>query len=169
MLFGTKGRSKTSTTLYTPMTQGENNGKEAIPTHGCQAIVIHCGDHRLQRNPVHGIFHDALEEHFPNGFDLELNPGGVKTIVDGGPELEHLLSRIRVYIALHGPTVICLIQHEDCGAYGGSSRFPSFEDEVASHTKELKVAAETISRPLPDKTVRMFIVRLSGELLPIEL
>jgi carbonic anhydrase len=123
--------------------------------HLCEALVIHCIDFRIQRS-----LNDYLESRFPGAYDRVSVAGGVKNMpVD--------LEQCEVSTRLHHPQKIVLIQHEDCGAYGGSAKLGDFDAEKAFQTEELEKAEQTLKNLYPGIIIIKIIVRLSGEILEV--
>lgn len=122
--------------------------------HTCQALAIHCIDFRFQR-----YLNDYLEGRFPGEYDRVVVAGGVKNL---------LLEQCEVSVRLHSPKTIVLIQHEDCGAYGGSKEFTDLEAEKAFQKQELQKAEQTLKNAFPDIMVESFFLSLSGEILPVK-
>ena len=118
--------------------------------HDCDAAVLACIDFR---------FRDALlqfiKDHWEGikHFDFPSIPGGVKALNEGSNLAWRCLS---VPYELHNVNVMILVNHTDCGAYGGSSNFSTHEEEVAFHRDALlesKKKAEERFCTNPDKEV----------------
>ena len=60
-----------------------------------------------------------------------------------------LLENIGISIKLHHPQKIILVNHLDCGAYGGSESFHSEDEEIKFHRNELEKAKEIIWEKFP--------------------
>jgi hypothetical protein len=63
-----------------------------------------------------------------------------------------------------------LVNHRDCGAYGGSDAFHSTEAERAQHENDLRRAAELLRKEFPDVAVELFFAESSdgGETFKVE-
>ena len=133
-----------------------------INQHACRGLAVHCIDFRIQR-----FLNEYLDKRFPGAYDRVAVPGGVKYLADGGQEGNFELEECGVSYKLHHPEVFVLIQHEDCGAYGGSSAFADFESEKAFQGEQLGVAEQLLKKHFPAISVEKFIVRLSGELISV--
>jgi hypothetical protein len=59
-----------------------------------------------------------------------------------------------------------LIQHEDCGAYGGSKAFNTPQQEVEHQKKELQKAAALLNQQF-FQPVEKYLIRLSGEIISL--
>ena len=128
--------------------------------HTCKALVIHCIDFRFRRS-----FAEFLEARFGDSYDLISVAGGVKRLVSDPLENNFILEQIKISDKLHKPEVILLIQHEDCGAYGGSAAFGDFSTEQGAQNQELE-KAEALLKKQCSQPVEKYLVRLSGEMIP---
>ncbi len=93
-----------------------------------------------------------LPYNMNGGCDVIGFPGGVKDLLDD-QKASHVLDEIRTYVTLHGLRHIMLINHRDCGAYGGSRAFASREAERHEHERDLRKAAEILHKEFPEITV----------------
>ena len=107
-----------------------------VHQHHCDALVIHCIDFR---------FHEAIRDFLHNelnieSYDLLTIPGAAKhlTATGSATRREGLLEDISISIRLHAPKEIILINHADCGAYGGAKAFENFDDETKNHESALR-------------------------------
>lgn len=64
-----------------------------------------------------------------------------------------LLENIGISTRLHNSQKLILVNHIDCGAYGGSKNFKSRKEEIKFHEEELKKAKEIIQRKFPQLPV----------------
>ena len=55
-----------------------------------------------------------------------------------------------------------IIQHEDCGAYGGSNAFQDWEQEKAQYLADMETLASAITSQYPSLIVERYIARLYG-------
>ena len=124
-----------------------------INQHTCQALAIHCIDFRFQR-----FLNDYLEGRFAGSYDRVAVAGGVKNLP---------LEQCEVSVRLHSPKTIVLIQHEDCGAYGGSKQFADLEAEKAFQTQELQKAAKVLQEKFPGCAVEGYVMGLLGDLTSV--
>jgi len=128
--------------------------------HTCEAVVLHCIDFRFRN-----MLNEYLQKRFPGGYDLVSLAGSVKRLAADSLENNFVLDQIRVSNKLHEPKVIVLIQHEDCGAYGGSKAFSNFEEELNFQKSELEKAEQILKKEFP-QTIEKYLARLSGEIVP---
>lgn len=124
----------------------------------CKAVVIHCIDFRFQK-----MLNEFLETPFPKGFDRIALAGGVKELLEKRKE-SIIFRNLQISSQLHQPETIVLIQHEDCGAYGGSKEFGDFAKEQAFQQSELE-KAEVLLKQHFLQPVQKYLIRLSGEIM----
>lgn len=126
--------------------------------HTCKALVIHCIDFRFRKSLA-----EFLEQRFGDSYDLVSVAGGVKRLVQDPLDNNFILEQIKISDRLHKPGVILLVQHEDCGAYGGSAAFGDFSTEQETQNEELE-KAETLLKQQFSQSVEKYLARLSGEM-----
>jgi len=129
---------------------------------GCQAVVAHCIDFRIQKT-----LHAWLDKHLPDGYDLISLAGGIKRLLEDGENHNIELEEFLISAKLHHPKIAVLIQHEDCGAYGGSRAFKGIDSEVDFQKKQLDKAEKLLKKNLPDISVRKLFVCLSGKIIQL--
>lgn len=123
--------------------------------HHCKYFIAHCIDFRLQKS-----IKDYLElQGLLGNCDIVSVAGGVKN-------RDFLSGQLDISVNLHKVQEVMLINHTDCGAYGGSGKFSSFEEECAFHIEELKKAKFLILAKYPSLNVRNMLAKipLSGEI-----
>jgi hypothetical protein len=128
----------------------------------CRALAVHCIDFRIQR-----ALNEYLDERFSAAYDRVAAPGGVKYLVDGGQEGSVKLAECAVSYQLHHPETFALIQHEDCGAYGGSGEFDGFAAEQVFQKEQLQKAEQVLREQFPSVSVEKILVCLSGEIISL--
>lgn len=129
--------------------------------HQCEPVVIHCIDFRLRKGLT-----AYLTSRFPEGYDLISVAGAVQGLNNDGAERDFMLKQLQISVRLHSPKTILLIQHEDCGAYGGSKAFSSFEEEQAAHRAEID-KAETLLKESFSQAIEKYFILLSGEVIAL--
>jgi len=126
--------------------------------HNCHALLLHCMDFRLQKDIKH-----FMEEHGLLGdCDVVSLAGAAKNILDPGTR-DLVLHQIDVSKTLHGISVVHLMNHTDCGAYGGHAGFANLEAEREKHIEDLKAAAGVIKDLYPDLAVVKWIAHIEKE------
>lgn len=127
--------------------------------HHCTALNIRCIDFR---------FREFTDQHLEKemgilDFDLVTKPGGAKELAEKGKDTG-LFQDIALSISLHQPEKIILVNHIDCGAYGGSKEFASQSEEEARHKQDLLKAKEILSGEFRDKEIIcLFITKANPE------
>lgn len=132
-------------------------------THTCEATVLHCIDFRFRN-----MLNEYLQKRFPKGYDLVSVAGSAKRLAADSLENNFVLDQIRISNKLHEPKTIGLIQHEDCGAYGGSKAFASFEEELNTQKSELDRAEQILKKEFPQIVIEKHFARLSGEIVSLD-
>jgi carbonic anhydrase len=127
--------------------------------HSCEAVVLTCIDFRFWKETVEFV---ELELGIKN-FDFPSLPGSAKAINESnGTDLA--MSCISVPCDLHHVEKIVIVNHQDCGAYGGSGKFAGNDDaEQKFHEDELKRAKEKILAKYPDKEISLVYIKLIDE------
>lgn len=112
-------------------------------SNDCANLVLACVDFRF-RKPLHELFsHSILGE-----FDLMAMPGASKAIIDESSR-ESVFRSIDIIIEIHGTRRIIIVDHIDCGAYGGSASFGSPDEEESFHVERLCEAVGIMSKKYP--------------------
>ena len=125
------------------------------PTHSCKALVLHCIDFRFRKT-----LGEFLSSKFGESYDLVSVAGGVKELVSGSQDHNFILAQLKISHTLHKPNTIVLIQHEDCGAYGGSKTFNTLQQEVEHQAHELQKAAVLLKEHFPQDQIETHFIRL---------
>lgn len=125
--------------------------------HSCEAVVLCCIDFRFWRETV-----DFVEKELGlTSFDFPSLPGAAKAINEGS---DLALGCISVPCDLHHVSKIVIVNHADCGAYGGSFKFEGdSEAEQKFHEEELQKAKAKILEKYPDKEVILVYAKLTDE------
>lgn len=132
--------------------------------HHCEAAVLCCIDFRFWRQTMR-----FAEEHLGlKSYDFPKLPGAAKAINES-TEGDVSQGCFCVPCDLHQAEKIVIVNHEDCGAYGGSSKFEGDKNaEEEFHSEELKKAREVINQKYPDKKVELYYARLSDDKQEVE-
>ncbi|MBI2121413.1 MAG: hypothetical protein HYU05_01810 [Candidatus Wildermuthbacteria bacterium] len=128
-------------------------------SHTCKAVVVHCIDFRFCR-----ALNDFFEEKHPEGYDNVVIAGGVKDIVEKDDQ-SFALGQLKLSMRLHQPKEIVLVQHEDCGAYGGSAALG--EDELEHQKTQLASASAILKKEFPDAVLKTYLILLSQEIITV--
>ncbi|RME18943.1 MAG: hypothetical protein D6800_14965 [Candidatus Zixiibacteriota bacterium] len=127
---------------------------------GCRAIVIHCIDYRFV-TPLR-TYLDGLG--LRGEYDDVGVAGGVKDLLGADETVKaYLLGQIEMARRLHGVSEVYLVNHLDCGAYGGQSAFADEQAEQEKHRDDLAEAATVISSAFSDLTVHTLLGRIDRD------
>lgn len=124
--------------------------------HSCEAVVLSCIDFRFWEETADFV----RTELGIKSFDFPSLPGAAKAINEcTGEDISEKC--ISVPCDLHHVKKIVVINHQDCGAYGGSAKFNGDEEmEQKFHEDELKKAKEKILAKYPDKEIILIYAKL---------
>jgi len=124
--------------------------------HSCEAVVLCCIDFRFWKETIEFI----KSELGIKSFDFPSLPGAAKAINES-KDTEFVFGCISVPIELHHTQKVVIINHQDCGAYGGSAKFNGDEKaEQEFHEKELQKAKNKILENFPDKEIILIYAKL---------
>ncbi len=74
-----------------------------------------------------------------------------------------MLKQIELSIKLHHTPRVILMNHSDCGAYGGTKGFhDDVDEEFSAHNKELETAKKIIKKRFPKIKVDIIFVNFMG-------
>lgn len=108
--------------------------------HVCEA----CIDFRFQPS-----IDQWIKDNFqPRTYDRVAYAGGVK-------DIDTILTQVNTSHRLHHINRVVLINHEDCGAYGG-------QGTSEKHAEDLKVATDKIKSEFPDLETETYYLHLDG-------
>jgi len=95
-------------------------------------------------------------------YDLKTDAGAVKHLVSGEKSevRDWILENIDIAKRLHHITTIVLINHYDCGAYGGNSSFESDDRQFSYHSDQLSRAKRFLSEKHPDLKIETLFALL---------
>lgn len=128
-------------------------------SHKAQAIIQTCIDFRF-RKALNDFIENELNLH---SVDIKTDGGGTKMILEEGPIREWIFTNFEIAFKLHGVERVILMNHQDCGAYGGSSAFGSLEEELLNHETLLRHAVSVVRAKFPDKQVDAYLALISPE------
>ncbi len=111
----------------------------------CRALIISCIDFRFHTK----IRQYAEDNGILDNYDLLAVAGSVKDI----DKDEFLIKQIEISYNLHKIKEVHILSHQDCGAYGGSSKFSSTEEEYETYKRDQDKAEYIILSKFPDLTV----------------
>jgi len=124
------------------------------------AAVLCCFDHRVNR-AVRKFLKKQKIEHF----DMIVVAGGTKTLASprNDADRDFILEQVRTSIRLHQAKRVLVMNHSDCGAYGGLAHFKGDRAaEADSHSNELLRARELLSSTFPGILIEPYFVTFDG-------
>ncbi|MFH0873994.1 MAG: carbonic anhydrase [Candidatus Komeilibacteria bacterium] len=116
-----------------------------LDRHHCDLAVLKCIDFRFREADQ-----KFIQETFGvRDFDLITWPGAAKAIVTDELMREQTVNVLKnVCIGLHGIKKLVILNHWDCGGYGGSKAFASAEVEADTYNKDLIQAKQLLETHL---------------------
>jgi carbonic anhydrase len=127
--------------------------------HSCEAVVLSCIDFRFWKETA-----DFVEKELGiKSYDFPSLPGAAKAINESNGQ-DLAMSCISVPCELHHAKKIIIINHQDCGAYGGSAKFNGdIEAEQKFHEEELQKAKDIILGKYPNKEYILVYAKLADD------
>lgn len=126
----------------------------------CEAAIVWCFDNRF-----HLSFAKFLKRLGIDTSDVIKIAGGAKCLASPASETDRqfVLEQIRTSIRLHGTTLVIIMLHSDCGAYGGLESFGGdARAEAQHHEAELQRAAAYLQSAIPEIEVQAYFVDFEG-------
>jgi carbonic anhydrase len=124
--------------------------KPKKPVIHCDALVVHCMDYRLQK-----FLQPWITVRFGyDNFDIISLAGSVH-------DYEMVLKYVQLAVQIHGIATVCLINHEDCRAYGRDGTYKRHRHDLLDTRDKLRVL-------FPRLNVETFFLHLDGTFEPIE-
>jgi len=133
--------------------------------HSCEAVVLTCIDFRFWRETVEFV----EKELGIKDFDFPSLPGSAKAINDCLKEDDLAFNCVSVSCDLHHAKKVVIVNHEDCGAYGGSAKFGGDQGkEQKFHEEELRKARKKLIDKYPEKEYVLLFAKLADEKTKVE-
>jgi len=133
--------------------------------HSCEAVVLTCIDFRFWRETVEFV----EKELGIKDFDFPSLPGSAKAINDCLKEDDLAFNCVSVSCDLHHAKKVVIVNHEDCGAYGGSAKFGGDQEkEQKFHEEELRKARKKLIDKYPGKEYVLLFAKLADEKTKVE-
>lgn len=126
--------------------------KEQGQHHGVRDLVISCIDYRFRARVAQWI-KDTLGDQA----DLVAIAGASKAILDEASRAT-VLHQLEIAVKLHGIERVHILDHMDCGAYGGYTVHVGQEAETQFHAGQCGLAAGVIAAHFPQMIVASYIV-----------
>ncbi len=125
--------------------------------HQCEAVVLACIDFRFWKDTAQFI----EKELGIKSYDFPKLPGAAKAINECKSDSDIPMSCIDVPCRLHHVNKIVIVNHADCGAYGGSEKFNAdVQAEQKFHEAELRKAKEKLLARYPEKEIILLYAKL---------
>lgn len=118
------------------------------------SVILSCIDYRFWPKAL-----PLFKKKFGNFDSIEL-AGASKNIASPLHKADRhaVLESLRTAIDLHNAKTLILTNHLDCGAYGGSKNFSSYEKELNFHKKELQRAKKFVKRIFQKLKIKTFFL-----------
>ncbi len=114
------------------------------PIIHCDALVVHCMDYRLQK-----FIQPWITVRFGyDNFDIVSLAGSVH-------DYEMVLKYVQLAVQIHSIETVCLINHEDCRAYGREGTYKRHKHDLTDAQKKIKAL-------FPHLNVETFYLHLNG-------
>jgi len=120
--------------------------------HTCTSAIVHCIDFRLQK----AITQYLQENNMLGDCDIISIAGAVKNT-------DFIIEQVALSKKLHDIKQVVLINHTDCGAYGGSAAFANSTEEKNAHAAELKKTSMRIMEQFPDLKVIILLAEIAPD------
>jgi len=131
--------------------------------HHCEAAIVACIDFRFWRQTLTFV----EQELGIRDFDFPKLPGSAKAINECAED-DTVSKCVSVPCELHRAKKLVIINHEDCGAYGGSGKFPDGESEQCFHEEELRKARTKVLATHPELEIILVYARLVDDSHAVE-
>lgn len=116
--------------------------------HTCKALFIHCMDFRFAET----LFNYLKELQLLGNADVVGWAGSAHPFFQ--PEdMSFVMKQVRLSHKLHGITEVHIVQHMDCGAYGGSTVFSDRYNEQHVQQDQIAQARLVIQKEFPSLDV----------------
>lgn len=122
-----------------------------------EALVLTCIDFRF-----HNKLKEAIAKLKIKNYDLMSLAGGAKNLASPKKSeyQKTVLDNIKLAADLHKIKKVILVNHIDCGAYGGSGQHKNLREEIVFHKSELKKAEEFVKRIFPNLKAKTELLTL---------
>lgn len=143
-------------------------------SHLCQALVITCIDFRIVEATRRWLESQGLSGQydllsFPGAaLNLVNQKGSILSMLWGWIKKIIVLYWIQLAVKLHSIKEVIIINHRDCGAYGGSDAFKTKDSEFDQHHTHLLLAKKVIQKKLPGVKIRILFAELDHETQQVE-
>ncbi len=100
-----------------------------------------------------------------NNCDIVSLAGAAKNLVSptNDADRELVLRQIEISKRLHHISEVILMNHTDCGAYGGRAAFPDRDVENKKHAEDLHAARKIVEEKFPGLAVKTYIAQIEPD------
>lgn len=119
--------------------------------HTCTTLLIRCIDFRLTK-PIHTWLES---QGLSDQCDVVSWAGSAQNLSNGLDQAQDILGQIKLAKKLHQIERVIIMNHGDCGAYGGRSAFDTEDHELSQHRADLNEARKKILAEIPEIQVRL--------------
>ncbi len=97
--------------------------------------------------------------------DIVAVAGASKNLVDGENDAEkgYIMKQIGLSDKLHHIRRVILMNHMDCGGYGGHGAFESLDAEREKHATDMATAAKVVQQTHPDLAVEQVLAHIDDD------
>ena len=129
--------------------------------HTCSTLIITCMDFRLGEP----IYNFAKEQGISKDYDLIAMAGGIKNLVKPNnlTDVDLMFKQIDVSANLHSVKNVIIVNHEDCGAYGGKKAFENDAAEERTHMEDMEKAKQMILEKYPNLEIKIYYASLAED------
>ncbi|MCL5435719.1 MAG: hypothetical protein M1275_01400 [Patescibacteria group bacterium] len=133
-------------------------------SHTCDAFVLACMDFRF-----HQKISEPLKKMQINSYDLKCDAGGAKFLASSEKPAvrDWIFENIKISMRLHGVKKVVLVNHYDCGAYGGNKTWTNDEAQLNFHREQLTQAKARVAEKFPGLEVVTVFAKPEGEKLDL--
>ena len=130
-------------------------------SHNCRTLLLRCIDFRLC--PAIHIYLEGKK--LLGACDIVSVAGAAKNIASPVRESdrEFVLRQIEISKKLHDIKQVIIMNHTDCGAYGGHAAFASGKDEENRHVVDMKMAADLIRKNHSELIIKIELAKISDQ------
>jgi len=126
-------------------------------SHNCRYLLMHCMDFRFGSE----LKKFMQEKGMMDDADLVSIAGAAQNIVN--PETrDFALRQIEISKTLHGMAEVNLMNHTDCGAYGGRGAFENAEVERNKLIGDLKEARDIVKTRWPELQIKLWLAHIEA-------
>lgn len=133
--------------------------KFILEKHHCDIAVLKCIDFRFREADQQFI----QEQFGVTDFDLIAWPGAAKSVAHDETMRANIIATVKnVCCNLHSVKKLIVLNHWDCGGYGGSQAFASADAEAAAYEQDLRQAKSILENQVPGVEIVVAYSRFSG-------